>query len=300
MLGEPKRQFPPTRVTLSRCCAQKQISILWVAVCGACLLLSGSACLGQARPAVNGRNATGALRLQRQRVVLKVMPPRQAALDEPLKMVLEYTVSLQGAAGKAVVSYHNVDTGQDFTKTVAIPLNRGKNTVEVVWEADKMLPAGLYVTSVTLMDASGEVVARYAPDPATVQSLMVSGGATRVMDVAAITRSIKDFPVWQKELEAAEAKAKAAGADTTRQHLLIVVLRDAAARSKEQIQLKYFDVLRSNHEFLKQRVPIVKAELEKDGGGSRSLAEARGRPAPHAAVHDSRRLFLRGRLRRCI
>ncbi len=221
-------------------------------------------------------------------VALKVAPPRHSIIDQPLKVAISYTSKVNGAPGKAVAKFHNVDTGEVLTKTIDVELSAGKHTAEVVWDKTQTLPAGLYVTSVSIQDASGNTIASYDPDPKTVQSLMVVGGATRMIDVAAVTKMLEDFPVWQKELEEAEAKAIAAGADTNRQHLLITVLKEAEIRGKEQLRFKWYEVLEANHEFLGREVPLVKAELEKMTADP-SLSPKRAlapRPAERYTIRD--------------
>src|SRR5690606_12281053 len=83
-------------------------------------------------------------------IELKVSPPRQALQNEPVKIGIEYTVPTDMAPGKAVVTYHNVDTGENFVKTLDIPLAKGKQKAEAVWGAEETLPYGMYVISVVL------------------------------------------------------------------------------------------------------------------------------------------------------
>ena len=57
---------------------------------------------------------------------------------------------------------------------------------------------GRFITSVTITAAGGRVVASCTPDPATVATLMVIGGATQLIDPDAVVRMSRDFPVWAR------------------------------------------------------------------------------------------------------
>ncbi len=197
---------------------------------------------------------------------LKVSPPRQALQNEPVKIGIEYTVPANTAyvdSGKAIVTYHNVDTGENFVKTVEIPLAKGKHKAEAIWGAEETLPHGMYVITVVLSDSEGKQLARYAADPESVRSMMVHGGGlTRMLNAEQVTKDVDELTTWREELEKLEATASAAGADTTRQKILIVVLKEATFWSRESIGGKRYDILDTNHKYLKREVIKAKAELE--------------------------------------
>ncbi len=222
------------------------------------IVIIGSAGLPSKALAQAWVNAT-----QSNQITLNVSPPRQGVQNESIRIGLEYTVQSDGTAGKAVVTYHNVDTGQDFVKTLDIPLTKGKHKAEAVWDPKETLPSGMYVIKVILSDADGKLLASYATDPAMVQTLIMVGGATRIVDSAAVMEGVKQFPVWRQELEALEAEAKTSGADTTRQHILIVVLKQVELWSKEHLQNKQWEILDINESYLKKAVAQAKSELIK-------------------------------------
>lgn len=196
-------------------------------------------------------------------VELKVSLPRQGLQSEPVTIGIEYTIDTSLPPGRAVVTYHNVDTGEDFVRTLDIPLSQGRHRTEAVWQPEDTLPSGMYVTTVVLADADGKELARYATSPDRVQSLMITGGATRMLNLETVLAGLDDLTRWREELEGLEAAARAAGADTTRQKLLIVVLQEMAFWSQENVKFKRFDRIDANHQYLAPAVAEAKADLKK-------------------------------------
>lgn len=194
---------------------------------------------------------------------LKASPPKQGLSNEDIKIGVEYSLKCDLGQGKLAVTYHNVDTGDNYVKTLDVPLSKGNHKIEAVWSKDDALTNGMYVVKAILSDSKGKELATFATDPNSVKSLQVVGGATRVMNPDDIINQTKQFQVWIDELTALEQKARAAGADTTRQHILIVVIQQAQFWSKEQINFKWFDVLDNNIQYLKAQVALVTDELNK-------------------------------------
>lgn len=240
---------------------------------------------------------------QTKRVTLNASPPSQNTQTDPVTIRFEYTVSepLEGP-GKAEVTLHNVDSGQEFKKSIEIALIPGKTKEEVVWKprksiddavedlldekagsaggGDEILPAGMYVTKVVLFDAKGSELVSWALDPELVKTLMMVGGATRIVDVDVVMAGLRQYPVWRKELQELEEKAKAAGADTTRQHVLSVVIKEAEFWSREQLGMKMWDILDTNYSYLKQTVAETKIELEKLAADPASMPRTVELPRP--------------------
>lgn len=196
-------------------------------------------------------------------VSLEVIQPTQAVSNEPVKVGISYTMRRHGQMGTAVVDYHNVDTGETFTKTVDILLTRGTHKVDAVWDASETLPGGLYVIKVRILDSDGKQLAMYETNPDQVKTLIMVGRATRMVDLDKLKAKIALWPQWQAELEALEARAQAAGADTRRQHLMIEVLKQTQFWTREKMGGKAYGVVEVNHEFFTEAVPKVKAELER-------------------------------------
>ncbi len=195
---------------------------------------------------------------------LTAEPPRQALQNEPIVIGIKYHSPKQGSMGQAVVDYHNVDTGQTFTKKVELLLTRGTHRVEAVWGADETLPHGMYVITVTLIDDQGKQLARYASSPEQVKSMLVHGGAvTRIVNPDHLKQAVKDFTDWANELETLAAAAEAAGANITRQRLVIPVLKDAAFWSGEKMSAGEYDVIQINHTYLEGEYTKSKEQLQK-------------------------------------
>src|SRR5690606_26450536 len=114
-----------------------------------------------------------------------------------------------------------------------------------------------------------------------VQSMMVHGGAlTRMLNAEQVIKDLDDLKTWREELEKLEAAATAAGADTTRQKFLIVTLKEAAFWSNESVKSKRFDILDSNHKYLKREVARAKAELKALAKDPNALPKSPEIPRP--------------------
>ncbi len=196
-------------------------------------------------------------------VELKVHAPRQATQNSAVTIGIDYTVLNDMEPGKAVVTYHNVDTGEEFTKTVELPLTKGKHKAQAVWGADETLPNGMYVIKVVVNDAAGKELAQFATSPDNVRSMMVHGGAlTRMVNAEQTIKEVGDLTTWRDELEKLVKAADAAGADTTRQKILIVVIDQMKFWSREVIPQKDYEILDINHKYLKKEYEKAKAQLE--------------------------------------
>ena len=275
--------------------ASKKISTPSAAAIAAAILLVGLSGFCQAAPAREESNA----------VTLKVTAPRMGLQKEAVVIGIDYVVAVDDlpSPGEAAVTYHNVDTGENFVKKMEVPLTRGKHKTQAVWDADETLPSGMYVVTVALQDAGGRPLARYETSPDKVQSMMVHGGAlTRMLDPDQVIKEVEDLTTWREELEKLEAAARAAGADTTRQKILIVVLREMKFWSGESLGGKRYDILDINHRYLKREVAKAKEELEslaKNPGAFPKEAEI-PRPKERFTIRDGgfyagdRQMFLSG------
>jgi hypothetical protein len=201
--------------------------------------------------------------LKPQYIQMKVEPPQVGIANTPISVKVWYHNVVNGAPGTVTVMFKNIDTGQVLTKTVPVELTPGGHEVVVSWDQTESLPSGLYLASAILKDADGNEVASFTPDPKSIQSLIVQGKATRLVDQKTIDDMLAQFGAWKSQLQAGEAKAKAAGADTAEQHILEVVLDEAIQRAADQKRFQWYNVLWDNNDFFKAMVPKVLSELDE-------------------------------------
>ncbi len=141
--------------------------------------------------------------------------------------------------------------GKDDTKPAA-PLS----------DRSDELPDGLYIPQVTLKDAAGGVLAELRFSSDEVKHMTVSGKAARKIGGATMDAKVASMQAWLAELRSLEAKARAAGADTSLPHLMVVALSQTAQTDKTYVAAKRYNVVLENYHYASGQVPKIRRQFE--------------------------------------
>ncbi len=238
-------------------------------------------------------------------VSLKVEPLNKSYVDVGITVRFKYKVPSDMPDGVAEVRMRNTDSGEDILKRFPITLKAGEHEAWAAWGKDGPdtsatnqeavaalnndvvqkggLPDGLYVPDVTLKDAGGKILAAYQFSADEVRHMIVTGKASRKITKAAVAAQAAELKAWYEELSALEEKARAAGADTSIPHLMVLALRETAKQAPGRLNPKECHVVADNHAYAAAHVPKIRQQLEqlikdpKSGGSANIVPRPSGR-----------------------
>ena len=237
-------------------------------------------------------------------VALEVLPLQANYYAEPrIQVEFTYRVTKPQDDGKAVVTLLDVDSGEAFTKQFRIPLSFGGHRHWAAWggdkgpwtsstdseldlllagelAADKPVPDGFYIPQVSILAADGAVLAEQKHSSDQIRRMRASGQASHKVSPETIRAKAAEIRGWFAELKALEAKARAAGADTSLPGIMITALDETLRVIPEHVAARNYNVVDANHGFAAKQVPRTRALFERLIADPASAEPADGFPRP--------------------
>lgn len=259
-------------------------------------------------------------------VTLDVWPLKAQYFNEPRILVdFEYRVTSPRPDGEAVVTLFNVDSGAAFTKRFAVELDFGRHHHWAAWggetgpwtsskaseldllldgelATDEPVPDGFYIPQVTIRGPDGAVLAEQKYSDQEIRHLRATGKVAHKLSRETILAKGEEIRQWLRELKSLEARARAAGADTSLPGLMITAMEQTDEMCSMYIGGLFYDVVINNHAYCALQVPKTRAQLERlvaDPASGQSI-DLFSRPRPRLAFkdgyfhHEDRPVFLMG------